>query len=723
MRNKIRIIALIVVLCGSCILPDNNCFVTSTVQAASSKTAQQKAREKQKKQRQKAAEKAKKAREKARKKQMASNAKNVNTRSNASMSSQQQEEVYQARVAEIQKHNDKVARYMTRDISHRLGLYGQVGYSTYFANKFTNNVSLPQGFEVDPIGGVGGGAGFVYQLRYKRFLFNTGLEFQMYDSHNKLMNGQDNSIYRSFSATPYPTTQFNYSFTDMQDYWQGGYMQLPLLFGMEFADNKLFFLAGAKLGYSVMGTSKLQTSLTTSMSDDEFITEMYDMPNHYLFNNKDLTPDPQKIKFGFNTAVYGEFGICLEQFIKNKEENKAGTRSKRQTPIEEFASRLRYRLSIFAEYGVLNVQTASNTNAVMNDIPAIFPVQSGNPMDLKWSSALATTSAKDAIVNPFLVGVKVAVMYELPRKKMKMLPMPTAPLPRMATMVVDDSEDKPVSGAVVNIYNVEKDKSYSKTTNKSGLIINRCPKGNYNICVSKMGYYASDTIQYALSRDLSDTLIIRIAPEPIPVVYTLAGYVLDMENKQPIEANVSFINNNDEHVFEGVCSTDGCFVTPLLKGEYALHVTSPGYMPLDQSIAFEQDSVYLYMQKIKEGIKVKIENLFFATNKTNILEESEASMNNLVNFLMENPSVSILITGHTDNVGSERSNQKLSQGRADAIRNRLILGGIDPERIQAEGKGMLEPVADNDTEEGRAQNRRVEFTIISTNGEDIQQIK
>ena len=90
--------------------------------------------------------------------------------------------------------------------------------------------------------------------------------------------------------------------------------------------------------------------------------------------------------------------------------------------------------------------------------------------------------------------------------------------------------------------------------------------------------------------------------------------------------------------------------------------------------------------------------------------------------MKENPSVSICIIGHTDNVGSDADNMRLSLGRSEAVRHDLITRGVDASRLEAIGKGETMPVATNDTEEGRAQNRRVEFEITDTQGDDIQQI-
>ena len=126
---------------------------------------------------------------------------------------------------------------------------------------------------------------------------------------------------------------------------------------------------------------------------------------------------------------------------------------------------------------------------------------------------------------------------------------------------------------------------------------------------------------------------------------------------------------------------------------------------------------------IKVGAKVVLHNLFFATNKTQILPESEPALHELAAFMENHPSISIRITGHTDDIGSERDNQILSEGRANAVRDELIKRGVAPDRIEANGKGESEPIADNATEEGRAKNRRVEFTITATGDEDIEQIK
>jgi outer membrane protein OmpA-like peptidoglycan-associated protein len=79
--------------------------------------------------------------------------------------------------------------------------------------------------------------------------------------------------------------------------------------------------------------------------------------------------------------------------------------------------------------------------------------------------------------------------------------------------------------------------------------------------------------------------------------------------------------------------------------------------------------------------------------------------------MVANPSVRVEISGHTDNVGSEQANQTLSLKRAQAVRNWLVQKGIASNRMETVGKGENEPVASNDTVEGRAENRRIEFYV------------
>lgn len=107
-----------------------------------------------------------------------------------------------------------------------------------------------------------------------------------------------------------------------------------------------------------------------------------------------------------------------------------------------------------------------------------------------------------------------------------------------------------------------------------------------------------------------------------------------------------------------------------------------------------------------------LEDCNFETGKSVLQPESYAVLDELVAYLTRKDDERIELGGHTDNVGSAASNMKLSQDRANVVRDYLLSKGIDPNRVIAKGYGMTQPVADNKTESGRAQNRRTEVKIL-----------
>lgn len=126
----------------------------------------------------------------------------------------------------------------------------------------------------------------------------------------------------------------------------------------------------------------------------------------------------------------------------------------------------------------------------------------------------------------------------------------------------------------------------------------------------------------------------------------------------------------------------------------------------------ELDEKDIVMAPIAKGSTVTINNLFFELNKAVLTPESEPELKRIVSVLNDNKTLMIEISGHTDNTGSDEFNNKLSLDRADAVKAYLLNAGIDSKRIQTKGYGKTKPKESNDTEEGRAANRRVEFVIL-----------
>ncbi|MGE5436054.1 MAG: OmpA family protein [Syntrophothermus sp.] len=115
---------------------------------------------------------------------------------------------------------------------------------------------------------------------------------------------------------------------------------------------------------------------------------------------------------------------------------------------------------------------------------------------------------------------------------------------------------------------------------------------------------------------------------------------------------------------------------------------------------------------VKVGVPIVLEGINFATGKADITPESEATLQKALKTLTTYPDIIVEISGHTDNVGSNSSNQKLSQRRADSVKKWLVDKGIDASRITAKGYGEDRPIAPNDTKENKFKNRRIEFVRI-----------
>ena len=187
-----------------------------------------KEREKKKKEQAKAAAQKQKAREKAKAqqakaKQSSASNKQVASKPAApkvdnSLSAAEEKAQYMEQIAAIDKANAKAEAYNNRDIAHRLGFWGQVGYSNLFTSSIAFDDQAMTGFQNKDKGFVGGGLGLGYQLRYKQFLMTVGAEFNTYNSIMGVSNQPDGSLLRSFGMEPYAATMtYTYAFSKMQD--------------------------------------------------------------------------------------------------------------------------------------------------------------------------------------------------------------------------------------------------------------------------------------------------------------------------------------------------------------------------------------------------------------------------------------------------------------------------------------------------------------------------
>ncbi|MBO4581770.1 MAG: OmpA family protein [Bacteroidales bacterium] len=209
---------------------------------------------------------------------------------------------------------------------------------------------------------------------------------------------------------------------------------------------------------------------------------------------------------------------------------------------------------------------------------------------------------------------------------------------------------------------------------------------------------------------------------PSPVTY-LKGRIFDAEDKSPLAAKFELVDLKTGNIV--TCSTSDpvtgeflvCIPTDKL---YALNAVNEKYLFYSEN--FQIESIHtnvepyqkdIALKRINIGESVVLKNVFFDTDKSTLKEESQTELDRVVALMKENPRMKVEIGGHTDNVGTEEYNQKLSSERAKAVYTYLIKAGIEASRLTYKGYGETKPIADNDTEEGRAQNRRTEFTITA----------
>lgn len=200
----------------------------------------------------------------------------------------------------------------------------------------------------------------------------------------------------------------------------------------------------------------------------------------------------------------------------------------------------------------------------------------------------------------------------------------------------------------------------------------------------------------------------------------IKGLVYDNDNRDPLYAFVQIYDLHTGDLFSTL-STDrinGQFLSTLPAGkDYAVEVMKDGYLFYSQNISLsgitegKPFEINIPLNRIKVGQKVVLNNIFFQTDKYELMPQSKAELEVVLKMIEKNPSLKIEIGGHTDNTGSEQKNKELSEERAKSVYDYLVAKGADAQRITYKGYSSSQPVAGNDTPEGKALNRRTEFVV------------
>lgn len=207
-------------------------------------------------------------------------------------------------------------------------------------------------------------------------------------------------------------------------------------------------------------------------------------------------------------------------------------------------------------------------------------------------------------------------------------------------------------------------------------------------------------------------------PEPVVIV---SGRVINTKTKQPTGAAVNYsdILSSDSPGQALASPNNGQYKIALPAGKnYSFLAEKEGFYAIAESIdltklkGYEEVSRDLFITPLEEGQTIRLNNIFFDFNKADLKKESFQELDRIIKLLQSHKTLVIEVSGHTDNVGDDAYNQKLSQQRADAVKNYLLQKGIEATRLGSKGYGETKPLVGNTTDKERSTNRRVEFTVV-----------
>jgi outer membrane protein OmpA-like peptidoglycan-associated protein/tetratricopeptide (TPR) repeat protein len=235
----------------------------------------------------------------------------------------------------------------------------------------------------------------------------------------------------------------------------------------------------------------------------------------------------------------------------------------------------------------------------------------------------------------------------------------------------------------------------------------------------KTAYYASDRSDTKGGLDIY-SFELREDVRPLKTLW-VKGKVYDKRTNQGLPSSVELTDMATRQLISKLqTDEDGNYLVTLPVGkDYAFNVNRKGYLFYSENYNIRStapDSTFeadIALQPIEANAHIILKNVFFDTKRTQLKPESIIELDNVVKLMNENPNIKVLITGYTDNVGKPADNLALSKGRAVAVVNYLLDKGIRNERLSFKGMGEENPIADNNSEEGRALNRRTELSVVS----------
>ncbi|MEP4495365.1 MAG: OmpA family protein [Ekhidna sp.] len=280
------------------------------------------------------------------------------------------------------------------------------------------------------------------------------------------------------------------------------------------------------------------------------------------------------------------------------------------------------------------------------------------------------------------------------------------------------STGHPGMGGADIFYTVFENGKWSTPKNLGKPINSRGNDTNFSISASGNAYQASSRLDENNFDIFSVVLPDELKPKPTIIVQ---GVVSNSEDNKPLSALVLIEDLNSGELIATNKSNEetGEYLVVLPAGrDYSVSANAEGFFFYSQSFELPTDATYaeitndIPLEPIKKGTKVVLNNIFFEIGKAELKPISYVELNKAVTLMKNNKSMVIEVGGHTDSQGADAANLSLSQKRAQSVVEYMVLAGIERERLIAKGYGETVAIADNNTKEGRAKNRRTEFVIV-----------
>lgn len=273
---------------------------------------------------------------------------------------------------------------------------------------------------------------------------------------------------------------------------------------------------------------------------------------------------------------------------------------------------------------------------------------------------------------------------------------------------------------------------FAATANgKNAIIASNRPGGKGGLDLWKVTFWGppkqmlvdtEDLLLASVSNPIADNTLEASVEVQKKSLTVFKGRTIDAITKKPVEATIEITDNSTGKIISTFTtnSATGKFLLSLNSGKnYGIAVKAEGYLFHSENFDIPLYSDYnlvdkeIELKNIAVGSKIQLRNIFFATGSATLTPESNAELDRLVKLMKDVPKLKVEISGHTDNVGGESFNQKLSEDRAASVVTYLVSKGIAKDRLTSKGYGSSRPVATNNSAEGRQQNRRTEFEILA----------